>query len=342
MKILVTGANGFIGRALCRRLIAGGHGVRGLVRPGSTLGTLTDLPAVEVIHGDVLSPESLNRAAQGVESVVHLAGAVAAGRDSTYGRVNVEGTRNLAEAARAAGVRRFLFMSSLAAQGPSPAGTPHRTAGGEQPLNSYGRSKLEAEGAARSLLGDDRTTILRPGLVYGPDYPELAQVARWVRSRIVPLVPELELSFVHVDDLVDLVSSALEAAEPALGPYFVSDGHVQTMERVVDRLESLISDRPAFRLPVPARILSWLEPVTQRLTDSVGLGASMSRLVAEVRATGWACAPDEAVARFGFTIRRPLATALPEVMAWYRERGWFDSPPRGAHGSKDAGQTSST
>lgn len=338
MKVLVTGANGFIGRALCRHLVDEGMSVRGLVRPGSTLGTLTDIPAVEVTHGDVLSTESLSRALEGADAVVHLAGAVAAGRDSTYARVNVEGTRNLSEAAKAAGVRRAVFMSSLAAQGPSQPGQPHRTAGNEQPLNSYGRSKLEAETILRELLGD-AATILRPGIAYGPDYADLAQVARWVRSRVVPFVPDLELSFVHVDDLVALVGLALRAEGAAVGPYFVSDGEVQRMERVVDRLESLVSERPGLRLPLSAKVLGWLEPVTQRVADTAGLGASISRLIAEVRAPGWACVPDEAVARFGFAVRHPLDTALPEVMSWYRDRGWFDTPAR--TGSA-AGQTSNT
>lgn len=341
MRVLITGANGFIGRALCRHLCGEGFEVRALVRPGSTLGTLVDQPNVDVRQGDVLSLESLQRAVEGVDSVVHLAGAVAAGRNSTYGRINVEGTRNLGEAAAAAGVARFVFMSSLAAQGPSEPGLPHRTAGDERPLNSYGRSKLEAEGVLNAVMGE-RATILRPSIAYGPDYPDLVQVVRWVRSRLVPLVPTLELSFVHVDDLVELVGLALRATGPAVGPYFVSDGEVQTMERVVDRLESLVSDRPGIRIPLPAKVLSWLEPVTQRVADTAGLGANISRLIAEVRAPGWACVPDAAAERFGFTVRRPFESALPETIAWYRERGWLDAPGASGASGSAAGQTNRT
>jgi nucleoside-diphosphate-sugar epimerase len=338
MRVLVTGANGFIGRALCRRLVAEGYGVRALLRPGSDPGGLDTLPALEIVYGDVLSRESLVPAVLGAPHVVHLAAATAAGRDGTYARINVEGTRNVVDAAAAAGVERFVFMSSLAAQGPSTPGQAHARPGGEQPMDSYGRSKLEAEAIVQGGLGP-RATVLRPAIAYGPDSADVVQVIRWVRSRVLPIVPSLELSFVHVDDLVSLTLLALGAEGPAFGPYFVSDGEVQTMERVVDRLEGLISERPALRLPLPPKLLSWLEPVSQRISDSAGLGASVSRLIAQVRASGWACLPDEARDRFGFVPRHTLGSALPEVVTWYRERGLFD----GGHRSAPAvGQTKST
>lgn len=338
MRVLVTGANGFIGRALCRRLVGEGHEVRALLRPGSELGGLDALPATEIVFGDVLSRESLVPAVVGVSQVVHLAAATVAGRDGTYARINVEGTRNVVEAAAAAGVERFVFMSSLAAQGPSTPGCPHSRPGGEQPMDSHGRSKLEAEGIVRDTLGD-RATVLRPAITYGPDSGDVVQVLRWVRSRVLPIVPSLEISFVHVDDLVAVTLLALAAEGPAFGPYFVADGEVQTMGRVLDRLEGLISERPALRLPLPPKLLAWLEPVSQRISDSAGLGASVSRLIAQVRAPAWTCVPDEARDRFGFVPQQTLGNALPEIVHSCRERGLLD----GAHRSAPAvGQTSNT
>jgi nucleoside-diphosphate-sugar epimerase len=205
-------------------------------------------------------------------------------------------------------------------------------------MDSHGRSKLEAEGIVRNRLGD-RATAIRPAIAYGLDSSDVAQVIRWVRSRVLPIVPALEISFVHVDDLVTLTLLALQTDGPAWGPYFAADGEVHSMERVVDRLEGLISERPALRLPLPPKLLSWLEPVSQRISDSAGLGASVSRLIAQVRAPGWACLPDEAAVRFGFSPRRTLSTALPEVVAWYRDQGVFDGGHRSAPAS---GQTSST
>ncbi len=340
MRVLVTGANGFIGRVLCRKLEEAGHTVRALVRPGSNLGSLAELNGVDIVSGDVLSPESLRRALEGVQQVVHLAGAVTAGRDSTYARVNVEGTANLAEAAEAAGVTRALFLSSLAAQGPSAPGAPHAHAGDEKPLNSYGRSKLDAERVLVGRLGPDRVIVLRAAFTYGPDHPDVAQILRWLRSRVLPVVPGLELSFLHVEDLTDLLVTAVQTDGPALGPYFVSDGTVHTMERVVDRLEGLISERPALRLPLSAKVLGWLEPMAQRFADSAGLGATVSRVLADLGASGWSCRPDEARERFGFEAKRSFNDTLPEVVAWYRDRGLLEAD-RAQRSSKAPTDTSS-
>jgi len=324
VRILLTGANGFIGRHLAQRLDATPHTTCGLIRPGSVLGTLSDLPRVERRLGDVLSPESLAATCAGVDVIVHLAGAVAAGRDATYHRVNVEGSAHLAEAALSAGVKRVIFVSSLAAQGPSPRGAPHIDSGNEAPSNEYGRTKLEAERALVERLGPERVTVLRPGLVFGPDQPDLPRVAKALTSRVMPVVPGLELSFVHVADLADLIAAAIEIPGEPGRAYFVSDGRVLTMERVVDCVEQALAKGPALRLALPGRFLSALKPLADRISSAAGMGASVARVLGELNATGWACRPDRAVDRFGFSPKTPLESALPALVEWYRSRGWLD------------------
>jgi nucleoside-diphosphate-sugar epimerase len=327
LRILLTGANGFIGRHLARRLGESGFEVRGLVRPGSVLGTLADLPHVERRLGDVLAPDSLRSACAGVQVVFHLAGAVSAGRDRTYHRVNVEGAENLAAAVDAARVSRVVFVSSLAAQGPSPGGAPHVRSGKESPSNEFGRTKLEAERVLVQRLGGDRVTVLRPALVYGPDQPDLPRIARALTARVLPLVPTLELSFVHVSDLVELLLRTLEVPGEPGEAYFVSDGRVVSMESLVDRLEDTLSIKPSVRLPLSTRLLSALEPVAGRLSAAAGLGASVARVIGELNASGWACTPERAVERFGYSPVYTLESALPGLVTWYRERGWFDAAP---------------
>jgi nucleoside-diphosphate-sugar epimerase len=324
VQILLTGANGFIGRHLAQRLDASPHTTCGLIRPGSVLGTLSDLPRLERRLGDVLSPESLVAACEGVDVVVHLAGAVAAGRDATYHRVNVEGAAHLADAARVAGVKRVVFVSSLAAQGPSPRGVPHIDSGNEAPSNEYGRTKLEAERALVERLGPERVTVLRPALVFGPDQPDLPRVAKALTSRVMPVVSGLELSFVHVSDLADLIAAAVEVPGEPGRAYFVSDGRVLTMERVIDCVEQALAKGPAMRLALSGRLLSALKPLADRLTNAAGMGASVARVLGELNATGWACAPDRAAAHFGFAPKTTLESALPALVEWYRSRGWLD------------------
>lgn len=323
MKILVTGATGFIGRHLCRHLRDAGHHVRVLVRPNTAARRLDRLGEVETMTGDVTVVESLPPAVDGVDAVVHLAGVTAAARASTYERVNAEGTAALARACRERPVKRFVFLSSLAAQGPSRPGHPHVDAGGERPVNDYGRSKLAAEVRLRSEPGPVPVTVLRPGIVYGPHDPEMAAWARMARSRVLPVVPDVALSFVHVDDLCHLVTRLVEPGRWPFGPYFVSDGPPIAMTALADLLERAVCGDAALRLPLPARLLDALAPAIERATSLVGAGSLLARTLRELSGGGWACLPDRARDDLGFGPSRAFHSGFTETLDWYRRHGWI-------------------
>src|SRR3972149_2201031 len=130
MRILITGANGFIGSHVAERLAAAGHDLRLLLRRTSKLDFLAALSGYERVEGGMRDEASLARAAAGSDAVVHVAGRTAALTEAEYMAVNAEGTAALAEAARATGVKRFVFVSSLAALGPRPPGNPRPDDGG--------------------------------------------------------------------------------------------------------------------------------------------------------------------------------------------------------------------
>ncbi len=324
MRILVTGATGFIGWHLCRALRVRGHEVRALVRPGAAISDLEAL-GVERRTGDVTVPASLPHALEGIEAVAHLAGVLNASRDSTYDRVNREGTMHLAVACHDQALRRFAFVSSLAAQGPSAPGHPHRHAGDEHPYNAYGRSKLAAEAILRREAAEHGlpVTILRPATVYGPRDPEVAAWGRLARLRLLPIVDGMEMCFLHVEDLVSLVADVLERDDAPVGPFFVSDGECHRMERVADLVERLAGAPPALRLPLSPGLLELVGTAAERLARATGIGALAARSLGELRASGWACVPDEAREALGFEPRHHLADGLPEVFAWYRAHGWI-------------------
>jgi nucleoside-diphosphate-sugar epimerase len=150
VRALVTGAAGFLGACLSRRLVAEGHAVRALVRPGGAPDALAGLD-VEVVRGDVTDPGSLPAAVRGVDVVFHLAGVRRAPRREEFLRVNVAGTRLLLEAcaAHAPGLARFVLAGSIAATGPSAAG--RREEDPLAPVEAYGESKAEAERIAFSF-----------------------------------------------------------------------------------------------------------------------------------------------------------------------------------------------
>lgn len=159
MRVLLTGATGFIGTYVLDELVGNGHTVRCLVR---RTGTLPASPAVEEAGGDLLDPASLEAAASGCDAVIHLVGIIEERpRDGiTFDRIHADGTRNVVAAARAAGIARFVHMS---ANGARPDG-----------VSAYQTSKWRAEETVRSA-GFDRWTIFRPSLVFGrpgPGQPE--------------------------------------------------------------------------------------------------------------------------------------------------------------------------
>lgn len=323
MKILVTGATGFIGRHVCRHLLAAGHHVRVLVRPSTPARRLDRLGEVETVTGDVTVPRTLPDAVHRVDAVVHLAGVTAAARHSTYHRVNAAGTAELAEACRGRGLTRFIFVSSLAAQGPSRPGAPHIDAGGEQPVNAYGRSKLAAEDALRALTDDVPVTVLRPGITYGPFDPELAAWARLARRGLLPVVNGVELSFVHVDDLCRLLVDLVEPGERPFGPFFVSDGEPCPMTDLADMLERTLCRRPAIRLPLSASALGLMVPAAERITGLLGAGPLLARTLRELSGGGWACLPTRARESLGFSGARPLGIGLAQTIDWYRRHHWL-------------------
>jgi nucleoside-diphosphate-sugar epimerase len=151
-------------------------------------------------------------------------------------------------------------------------------------------------------------------------------VAAWgrlARLRLLPVVYGLEMCFVHVDDLVNLVADVLERADAPVGPFFVSDGECHRMERVADLVERLAGAPPAVRLPLGRGLLELAGSAAERLARATGIGALAARSLGELQASGWACVPDEACAELGFEPRHHLADGLPEVFAWYRSHGWI-------------------
>ncbi len=168
MQVLITGGTGFVGRWVVKELLARGHGVRALVRPGSE-GKLEKGQGVEVVTGDVLKPEDVRAAASGCEGVIHLVGIIREfpREGITFERLHVEATLNVVAAAQESGARRYLQMSALGAR-PAPADPYHVT--------NYRADQYVMESSLA-------WTIFRPSLIYGPGDKSCnyfaAQIRRW-------------------------------------------------------------------------------------------------------------------------------------------------------------------
>ncbi len=183
MKVLVTGGSGFLGGYVCEMLAQGGHVVRALVRRSSNRKVLEAISSLEFAEGSVEDAASVDRAAEGVDAVIHCAALVKARNADEFFKTNVDGTKNVLEAAKKAKtVKRFVFVSSLAAIGPSKDGgviSPDQEPN-PPPVTNYGRSKLEAERLVRAAKDDLRVVVIRPPLVYGPRDSETLEFFQWV------------------------------------------------------------------------------------------------------------------------------------------------------------------
>src|SRR3989454_641331 len=268
MKVLLTGGSGFLGSFVAEQLSAEGHVVRALVRPHSARKILDKVARVEFAPGAIEDRASLGAAVDGVDAVVHVAGIVKARRPADFFEVNTQGTKNLLEAAVRHGVGRFVYVSSLAAVGPSMDGTPVPDEAEPKPVTHYGRSKLEAERAVLAAKDRLHVTVVRPPLIYGPRDRETLAFFTSVRNGVLPMTGDGSntLSVVYVADCASAVVRALGArGVPSGRTYFVDDGTVYVWRGALAGIESALGRRALVRFGMPLGGVKGAAAATQLL-----------------------------------------------------------------------------
>jgi nucleoside-diphosphate-sugar epimerase len=254
MRVLVTGANGFVGAALCRKLVERGDIVRGLVRRTSDLSLLAGLP-IERVVGALEDSSSLADAMRGVEVIYHVAGAVSDwGPLAYFRRVNVEGTRNVLRAAVQNGVGRFVYVSSAAVHSFIGAQNMDERSPQLPTPFPYCRSKREAEALALEYhrRGEIPVTIVRPGDVYGPgDRVALLRLSRLLESGWMAHVGQGDKlgAFTYVENLADGLILAGTVESVAGEAYVITDGVKLTWRAYFEKLTAAL-DVPAPRISV--------------------------------------------------------------------------------------------
>ena len=319
---LVTGATGFVGSHLVELLAEAGVRTRALVRRTSDTTRLEAL-GIERVEGALDDAPSLRRAAAGVDVVFHLAALTRARNAAEYGRVNAEGARRVAEAAGACGAR-LVYLSSLAAVGPSEGGRPVTESDEPRPITDYGRSKLAGEIACRAAAGDGEVVVLRAPAVYGPRDRDLFRFFSMAARGIVtlPTGPERRLQLIHARDLAAALVAAARADRP--GPiYNVAEARSYAWSKVAGMVAGAVGGKVRF-VRVPPALVRAAAGASELGARLMGRATIFNRDKArELLAPGWLCETAAAERDLGFVARIPLASGLQQTADWYRSEGWL-------------------
>jgi uncharacterized protein YbjT (DUF2867 family) len=298
--LAVTGGTGFVGSHLLRLALEAGYDVRALTR-----GWKPPEDEIAWVDGALDRPETLHKLCSGADAVIHIAGMINGSR-AEFETVNVGGTANVVDAARKAGVRRLVHISSLAAREPE--------------LSAYGWSKCKSERVVAASGLD--WTIIRPPAVYGPGDRETLELFKMARRGLVALPPKGRFSVIHAEDLCRLILAVLDEPDSWAETYEPDDGRENGWEhrhfaRTLGRIYGKRAATVAMPKPV-MRIASGIDRLLHR---------KKAKLTAD--RVGYYCHPDWVAA----AEKRPPAalwapqvktpTGLKDTADWYRTEGWL-------------------
>jgi len=324
VKTLITGASGFLGSAVCRKLLAAGHSVRALVRPGSPRRNFDSLQ-IDFATGDLNDPASLKRAAAGCDALFHVAAdyRLWARNPAELYNTNVEGSRALIRAALEAGMSRIVYTSSVAALGINPDRTP---ADEETPvtidhmIGHYKRSKFLAEEAVRDLIRTEKApvVIVNPSTPVGPRDIRPTPTGRIIvdmMRRKLPAYVDTGLNIVHVDDVADGHLLAFERG--AIGQRYVLGGQDMTLRDILDTIADLAGVSPPtvqlrHELVLP---IAWISERIASITGREPLATVDG--VRMARKFMWFSSA-KAIRELGYRTR-PAREGLADAVDWFRD-----------------------
>jgi nucleoside-diphosphate-sugar epimerase len=322
MKVMVTGATGFVGSHLAEALRRRGDEVTVLARSAAKAAALAPL-GVRVVPGDLHDRHALEQAAQAQDVIYHVAGVVAARSEADFMVANRDGTRNLVETIARIGTGRLVFVSSMAAAGPTIKGRPLRGDEAPRPVTAYGRSKLAAEQAVSAAAFP--WTIVRPPMVYGPRDQEVLKVFRLARLGVAPVLGDgsQELSAVHGRDLAEALIAAATSGTAAGKTYYACHPEVFTgaeLARAVGR----VMGRSLAVIRVPAMIGRGVLTVTEAAARLTGHTTILTADKAnEFFQPAWTGDPAPLMRDTGWQAAHDLKAGLEETYRWYRTAGWL-------------------
>ncbi len=327
MTTLITGATGFIGSAVIRKLLKAGHTVRALVRPKSDCRNLDGLD-VETVNGDLNDPASLEQVVKGCRYLFHVAAdyRLWVPTPKQIYTTNVEGTRNIMQAAAQAGVERIVYTSSVAAMGLNGAGkpgdenTPVRL---EDMIGHYHRSKFLAEQAVLELVAEDHlpVVIVNPATPVGPRDIKPTPTGRMISDAAAGRIPayvDTGLNFVGVDDVAEGHLLALECGR--IGERYILGAENLTLQKILEQIAAIVGRKPP-KIRLAHGVVLPIAYVMENVARLTGMGEPLITVEGvQLAKRKMFFSSDKAQHELGYR-PGPVKDALEEAIHWFRRHG---------------------
>ncbi|MCE5194753.1 MAG: NAD(P)-dependent oxidoreductase [Nitrospiraceae bacterium] len=322
MKTLVTGATGFIGSFLVEELLKQGHQVTCLVRKTSNLRWIEDLD-VKLIYGDCSDKQSLldSIADADFDYVFHLAGITKTFDAKNFFHINAKGTENLIEtvAEKNPSIKKFVYLSSLAAAGPSHDGKPLNESFEPRPVSSYGKSKLEGEKRVLKYKDQMPVIIIRPPAVYGPRDRDMYTLFKLVKKGISFCWGSCYYSLIYVEDLAKGIALSAENDSKSGEVYYLSDNRVYSNEDIVNEISSAVETKPV-KFKIPRFIMPLIANIGQKISKDSIINIDK---IKELQYSYWTCNSSKAQNELGFSPKVRIKEGVKWTADWYRIHQWL-------------------
>ena len=326
MKILVTGGTGFIGSHLVERLHNDGHQVLCVAKDALNMKVLQSV-GCSVVLADLNNGIAWDSLLNGVELIYHVAGVTRCRTSKEYYAGNYEATKHFVDicAALSPSLKRFVYVSSLTATGPSLNGTPVDESAPYHPVSHYGKSKMLAEREVLRVSDRFPVTIVRPSAVYGPRERDMYDYIRLIKSGIQPLIglKSKFMSLIHSDDLVDGIVRAGESEASVGKTYFLGSETFYSVRDIGCAIACAV-DRHPLCVGIPHCLVYTIGGIATLAGKITGQQVFFNiEKVRESVQPAWTCSVEKAKTELGFRQRVELTDGMKSTYAWYCANGWM-------------------
>ncbi|MBS1560436.1 MAG: NAD-dependent epimerase/dehydratase family protein [Bacteroidetes bacterium] len=328
MKVLITGATGFVGSHVADAMIQRGYAVRYVARATSNHQWMKNKPA-ECVDGSLYDADSLKAAVTGVDMVIHVAGLTAARNEAEFLKGNRDATANLLDAIKRfdPGIKRYVHISSLAVSGPSvDEAHPITEDMPMRPITAYGRTKKAAEEVVHASMNEVPSTIIRPPAVYGQRDSAILTFFQTVNRGLMPLIgfDAKKVSLVHVRDLARGIADAAESHHAIGQTYNISSDEFYTWREVSKLAGEMLGKKRLLPIHLPHALVLGIAGIS----GFVGKMSAKPPVLDYEKGIDmiqryWTCSTEKARTELGYRQEVSLEEGIRETVNWYQDMGWL-------------------